>query len=226
MFDPDAGMPRINRGMVYLGACLIAGIRLARERQVNVRVVPTDKAIEESVARNRLSSREAGQLYAAWRGATAAVRERLLDEPQVFLKTHRQHAADPPSPAIAELGRELDVVMALARRANRRLSGATVELDQPQCTEAHHKIQRAIDELDRLAAKIPQEQGAENVESRSTSRDTGTEHAKGEQARDCAGAEGQPADGARSAALEFGGGADVIAGGVRCVRLRCFDVFH
>ena len=49
MFDPEAGVPRINRGMVYLGACLIAGIRLARERQVNVRVVPTGKAIEESV---------------------------------------------------------------------------------------------------------------------------------------------------------------------------------
>lgn len=30
MFDPDAHLPRINRGMVYLGACLIAGIRLAR----------------------------------------------------------------------------------------------------------------------------------------------------------------------------------------------------
>jgi len=49
MFDPDAHMPRINRGMVYLGACLIAGIRLARERQVNVRVVPTSQAIDESV---------------------------------------------------------------------------------------------------------------------------------------------------------------------------------
>jgi hypothetical protein len=49
MFDPDAHLPRINRGMVYLGACLIAGIRLARERQVNVRVVPTGTAIEESV---------------------------------------------------------------------------------------------------------------------------------------------------------------------------------
>jgi len=49
MFDPDANMPRINRGMVYLGACLIAGIRLARERQVNIRVVPTRVAIEESV---------------------------------------------------------------------------------------------------------------------------------------------------------------------------------
>jgi hypothetical protein len=49
MFDPDARLPRINRGMIYLGACLIAGIRLARERQVNVRVVPTRQAIEESV---------------------------------------------------------------------------------------------------------------------------------------------------------------------------------
>jgi hypothetical protein len=49
MFDPDAGMPRINRGMVYLGACLIAGIRLAREKQVNVRVIPISKAVNESV---------------------------------------------------------------------------------------------------------------------------------------------------------------------------------
>ena len=34
------GLPRIDRGDVYLGACMIAGIRLARERQVNVRVIP------------------------------------------------------------------------------------------------------------------------------------------------------------------------------------------
>ena len=42
-------MSRFNLGMVYLGVCLVAGIRLARERQVNVRVVPTRNAIEESV---------------------------------------------------------------------------------------------------------------------------------------------------------------------------------
>ena len=49
MFDPYKDMPRINRGMVYLGACLIAGIRLACEKQVNVRVVPTSQAIDESI---------------------------------------------------------------------------------------------------------------------------------------------------------------------------------
>lgn len=39
----------MNRSLVYLGACIIAGLRLAREKQVNIRVVPTRTAIEESV---------------------------------------------------------------------------------------------------------------------------------------------------------------------------------
>ena len=42
-------MPRPNRSLIYCGACLIAGVRLAREKQVNVRVVPTIAAIEESI---------------------------------------------------------------------------------------------------------------------------------------------------------------------------------
>ena len=49
MFDPDAGMPSQNRALIYLGACVIAGLRLARERQVNVRVVPIGLAIDESI---------------------------------------------------------------------------------------------------------------------------------------------------------------------------------
>jgi hypothetical protein len=49
MFDPDAGMPRLNRSLVYFGACIIAGLRLAREKQVNVRVIPTRNAIDESL---------------------------------------------------------------------------------------------------------------------------------------------------------------------------------
>jgi hypothetical protein len=49
MFDPDARMPKLNRSLVYLGACIIAGLRLAREKQVSVRVIPTRNAIEESV---------------------------------------------------------------------------------------------------------------------------------------------------------------------------------
>ena len=49
MFDPDAHIPRPNRTLIYLGACVIAGLRLARVTQVNVRVLPTSHAIDESV---------------------------------------------------------------------------------------------------------------------------------------------------------------------------------
>ncbi len=49
MFNPDAHIPRMNKGMVYIGACLIAGIRLAREKQVSMRVIPTRTAVNESV---------------------------------------------------------------------------------------------------------------------------------------------------------------------------------
>jgi hypothetical protein len=47
--DPDAHIPRPNRTLICLGACVIAGLRQAREQQVNVRVTPTGVAIEESV---------------------------------------------------------------------------------------------------------------------------------------------------------------------------------
>lgn len=49
VFNPDAHIPKPNRTLIYMGACMIAGMRLARERQVNVRVIPTINAIEESV---------------------------------------------------------------------------------------------------------------------------------------------------------------------------------
>ncbi len=31
MFDPNASLPRVNRNMVYLGACLIAVVRTGHE---------------------------------------------------------------------------------------------------------------------------------------------------------------------------------------------------
>jgi hypothetical protein len=39
--------PRKNRELIYMAACTIAGIRLARESQINPRVIPTADAIEQ-----------------------------------------------------------------------------------------------------------------------------------------------------------------------------------
>jgi ParB family chromosome partitioning protein len=176
---PDSVQQQVRDGAIAAHVAMKFLVPVARSR-------PEDCwRMAEGFARYRLSSRDAGQLYVAWRTATVAVRERLLDEPQLFLKTQRQHAVDPLLPAMTELNRDLEVVAAIARRANRRLSGATVELDTPQCAATHSKIHAALDELGRLAAKIPHqpisdepnsaEQGAEDVESKPTRRDSGTE---------------------------------------------------
>lgn len=49
VWDPFVQMPRVNRTLVDQGACIIAGLRLAKEKQVNTSVVFTRLAIEESV---------------------------------------------------------------------------------------------------------------------------------------------------------------------------------
>jgi hypothetical protein len=73
-----------------------------------------------AVAEHRYSSPEAGQLYAAWRAASPSVRERILAEPQIFLKAQRQVEQKPLAPGTAELLRDLEMVAAIASRASRR----------------------------------------------------------------------------------------------------------
>src|SRR5215467_446791 len=73
-------------------------------------------------AERHCDTREAGQLYAAWRRGSAAIRQRILDDPALFFKAQRQEKA-PPGPA-AELIRDLEMVAAIVNRAHRRLAGA------------------------------------------------------------------------------------------------------
>jgi len=172
-----------------------------------------------AIAKHQLSCREAGQLYAAWHEASAAVRARLFAEPQLFLKTQRIATEEPPLPAIGEVERDLDVTLAILRRARRRLRGMTVELDQEQCRQLHGTIRRVEQELSRLGTVIPQaRQGGEDVESESADHDLGAGRPGSEPARDRASVEDQPRDGEEGTALgPIGGAADGTGGEVRAL---------
>src|SRR5690242_1009940 len=61
-------------------------------------------------AEHHCDAREAGQLYAAWRQGSAAIRKRVLDDPALFFKTQRQEKI-PAGPAV-ELIRDLEMVTA------------------------------------------------------------------------------------------------------------------
>src|SRR5271154_4467385 len=62
----------------------------------------------EAFVAHRCDTRQAGQLYTAWRTGTRAVRERILAEPELFLKTQRQAPAARPA-AVEQVERDLDM---------------------------------------------------------------------------------------------------------------------
>jgi ParB/RepB/Spo0J family partition protein len=139
-------------------------------------------------ARHKFSSRQAGQLYAAWRDASPQIRQRILEQPQLFLKVQAEPQPSAVSP-VQELLRDLEMVAAIAQRANRRLRRASAEfeqMDSEQSEQVRHQIDLALEELHRMAARIPEVQPGkeEHVESESTSYDSGTARKGSEETRD------------------------------------------
>src|ERR1051326_2049916 len=94
-------------------------------------------------AQHHCDSRQAGQLYAAWRKGSAAIRKRILDAPELFFKTQRQAQEKAPAGIGGELIRDLEMVAAIVNRAQRRLAGAeATELDRQQGENARQQIAR------------------------------------------------------------------------------------
>jgi hypothetical protein len=157
-------------------------------------------------AEHHCDTRQAGQLYAAWRKGSPA-RKRILDDPELFFKTQRQAQAKAPPGTGAELLRDLEMVVAILNRAQRRLAGtAATELDDQQAKAARQQIERIQNQLRRIGEEILPEKKP-HVEPSATHRDSRTEHAASEQTGDRAGAGDLARGGAQSPPLELQRGA-------------------
>jgi hypothetical protein len=162
-------------------------------------------------AKHHCDMREAGLLYAAWRNGSPALRKRILDDPELFFKTQRQAHPKVPFTAGAELIRDLEMVVAIVNRAQRRLTGAeAMELDRQQCEAAQHQIEHIQKQLRRIDDKILPEKEP-HVEPSATHHDSGTEYKGSEQTRDRAGTGDLPRRGTQSPPLELNRGAGVAA---------------
>ena len=150
----------------------------------------------------RCGTREAGQLYAAWRDGSSAIRKRILDNPELFLKTARRVESKPTLNEAAELLRDLEMAVAIANRAARHFPRAAPQMDPAQWEEARRKIERARGQLELLSQRIEKEQPP-HVEQSAAHHDSGTERPESEQARDRADTEHLPADRAQSPPVEL-----------------------
>ena len=163
------------------------------------------------LAEHHCGTREAGQLYAAWRRGPAAIRKRILGDPALFFKTQRQEKI-PAGPA-AELIRDLEMVTAIVNRAHRLLAGAeAVELDHQQRAAARHQIERIEKQLQRIDERLLPEQEP-HVEPSTTHHDSGAAHAGSSETGDRTGTGDFPCGGAPSPAFELHRRAGVAAAG-------------
>jgi ParB/RepB/Spo0J family partition protein len=160
------------------------GAQLAMKYLVPVARVNREDCVRMAAAfvQQHCDTRQAGQLYAAWREGSRVVRERILAEPELFLKTQRQPTAR--SPAAAGLERDLETAVAILRRVGRRLAEALPEMDGRRQEQAQRQIENAHRELERMAARIGKEQQAQHVEPSPTNCDSGTEREASEPTRD------------------------------------------
>jgi len=155
-------------------------------------------------AQRHCDTREAGQLYGAWRKGSPAVRKRILDDPELFFKAQRQAQEQAPAGTGAELLRDLEMVVAIVARAQRRLAGAATELDDQQAKAARYQIERIQKQLHRIDEEILPEKRP-YVEPGATHRDSGTPSAGSEQTGDRAGAENLARGGTQSSAIQLDG---------------------
>ena len=203
---PEAIQQQVREGKILAQVALKFLVPVARQSLEDC------QRMAAIFAQQHCDTREAGQLYAAWRKGSPAIRKRILDDPDLFFKTQRQAQEKAPAGTGAELLRDLEMMTAIANRAHRRLAGAATELDHQQRQAARHQLDRIQHQLRRIDETILPEKKP-HVEPSATHDDSGTARAGSEQTRDRAGAGNFPRDGAQSPALELHHGAGAATSG-------------
>ena len=128
-------------------------------------------------AKQPWTTRQAAALYNAWRNAKAAARQRLLDQPELFLKTQQQQPQQPQPPVIT-LERELNKIIGIAQRALQQAESPPDNIEP-----LLRKIQYATAVLHELAGKI-EEHKHHHAEPSATHHDPGTALQGNEQTSD------------------------------------------
>src|SRR5437868_890248 len=176
---PEAIQQQVREGKILAQVALKFLVPVARQSLEDC------QRMAAIFAQYHCDTREAGQLYAAWRKGPPATRKRILDDPELFFKAQRQAQEKAPAGTGAELLCDLEMMVAIASRAQRRLAGdAATELDDRQSKAARHQIERIQKQLCRIVEDILPEKKP-HVEPSATHHDSGTEHAAREQTGDC-----------------------------------------
>jgi len=131
------------------------------------------RRMADAFAAHKLNTRDAAELYAAWRDSSPGIRQRILDDPTLFLKARRQMENDQPGekPAAADFVRDLEIILAVAKRASRRWRSVAGLMTADEVDCARHCLEKTVDDLCRLARRMEKE--TVDAKQESTNSDSG-----------------------------------------------------
>ena len=123
------------------------------------------EALAAAIAKHHLSTSEVGQLWAAWRAGVPSVRQRVVEDPLLFLRA-RQEVVRPPIRSPAEtLLRDVDLLASIARRVLRQGPATVAALDAAQKAEAARALDQAMADLARLRNRLTNNNNDDAVRS-------------------------------------------------------------
>jgi len=178
---PESIQQQVRRGEIGAHAAMKYLVPMARANQYDC------ERLAEEIAHSQFSTQEVAILYAAWRNGAPSVRQRVIEDPKLFLRARREIEQEDPGSvrAAEELLRNLDMVGAIARRAARQWREAASTMDEAERESTWLCLQQAIEDLTRLSDKIEKDNGY--VESESADGDPGASSQGGGQTPDCTG---------------------------------------
>ncbi len=172
---PESVQQKVRDGNVGAAAAMKYLVPMARAKRRDC------ERMAEAIARNRFSTREVEMLYAAWRKGPVPVRERVVAEPNLFLRARRDIEQEDPAPA-EDLNHELDIIGAVARRILRQWKDTGGSLDCSQRAQALLCIEQTMADLTRLSDQIEKEN--RNARSKPENDNTGATPQGGESSSD------------------------------------------
>jgi len=169
-----------------------------------------------NIAAHRLSTREVGEIHAAWRDGSASARQHIVEDPDLFLRTRRallEESSDGLGPRTGLL-EDVAALAAISRRASHRVrEGAVAAISPAERDEVRHGLEAIQARLARLAREVKEAIGGEHARPADKSRGPGSAPKGGLDSEDCSCVVDLPGGGAGRPPFGNGRGSKVGARG-------------
>lgn len=193
---PETVQENVRQGKIPAHAAMKYLVPMARINRSDC------QQLADAIARHGFTTQEVGQLYEGWRSGTPSMRQRLLEDPKLFVRARREiEQEEPVTPTLDKLIQDLAIAGAMARRASRQWRRIAPSIDQDERQRVSLCLQQAQSDLEKLSKQIHQEKTC--VNSKPQDSDSGAASQASGETSDCTHPWGVPEGGQEGHPVEI-----------------------